>query len=88
MTISDMRTMLLTIDEIHLIQNALDTMRKARRRSAAHTSSGRVMYHTDLENQYEALLDKFRIYEPNLDEPVEWPEDAMDTSLERPDYGA
>ena len=69
---SDLHTVLLTTYEIHLVQSALDTKRSLRRRSAAHAlhratiQTDRVdemsaAFHTDLADQYDELLEKFRV---------------------------
>ena len=69
---SDMHAVWLTTYEIHLVQSALDTKRSLRRRSAANalnrattrTHREREMsavFHTELADEYDALLEKFRI---------------------------
>lgn len=69
---SDLHTVLLTTYEIHLVQRALDTKRSLRRRSAAnalkrpndrfgHANRMSATFHTELADEYDALLEKFRI---------------------------
>ena len=69
---SDLHTVLLTVYEIHLVQRALDTKRSLRRKSAAralhratirtdHADQMSAAFHTELADEYDALLEKFRV---------------------------